>query len=190
MDNPPVTTLPAPDARTRILDAAEAIVQARGVPALTLEAAARDAGVSKGGLLYHFASKEALLAGMLGRLAEAISQDFDATVAAQPEGRGRVARALLAWAFEEMACDHQERAAAVFLAAFHHDRALLDPVRAVFARMRAALAEDGLAPGAGIAIMAATDGLFMSRVFGLYTVGPEELRAMRGALERLLEAAP
>ncbi|WP_203072423.1 TetR/AcrR family transcriptional regulator [Falsiroseomonas ponticola] len=190
MDDPPVTTLPAPDARTRILDAAEAIVQARGVPALTLEAAARDAGVSKGGLLYHFASKEALLAGMLGRLAEAISRDFDLVVAAQPAVRGRVARALLAWAFEEMACEHQERAAAVFLAAFHHDRALLDPVRAVFERIRAAMAGDGLAPGVGIAIMTATDGLFMSRVFGLYSLEPEDLRALRGALEAMVETAP
>ena len=56
---------PTSDARTRILDAAETIVRARGVPGLTLEAAAREAGVSKGGLLYHFASKEALLAALL-----------------------------------------------------------------------------------------------------------------------------
>jgi AcrR family transcriptional regulator len=190
MNDTPVTTAPAADARTRILDAAEAIVQARGVPALTLEAAARDAGVSKGGLLYHFASKEALLAAMLGRLAEAISRDFDAVVAAQPEGRGRVARGLIAWAFEEMACEQQERAAAVFLAAFHHDRGLLDPVRAVFERIRAALAGDGLAPGVGTTIMTATDGMFMSRVFGMYELGPAELQAMRGVLEALLEGAP
>ena len=187
MDDQP---LAPPDARTRILDAAEAIVQARGVPALTLEAAARDAGVSKGGLLYHFASKEALLAGMLGRLAETISQEFDQTVAAQREGPGRVARAMLAWACAEGACDHQDRAAAVFLAAFHHDRVLLDPVRAVFARMRAALAADGLAPGVGQAVMCATDGLFMARIFGLYALDGAETAALRGALERLMGPAP
>lgn len=189
-DAAPVTSPPPPDARTRVLDAAEAIVQTRGVPAMTLEAVARDAGVSKGGLLYHFASKEALLAGMLGRLAETISRDFDATLAAQPEGPGRVARTMLAWAFEDMACEHQDRAAAVFLAAFHHDPALLDPVRAVFERMRAAIAADGLAPGAGQAIMCATDGLFMSRVFGMYELDAAELRTLRAALERLLETAP
>ena len=40
--------------------------------------------------------------------------------------------AMLAWAFNEpvAACAQQDRAAAVFLAAFHHDPALLDPVRA------------------------------------------------------------
>lgn len=178
---------PLPDARTRILDAAEAIVQARGVPALTLESAARDAGVSKGGLLYHFASKEALLIGMLNRLAEAIGAEFGRCVAETPEGPGRVARAMLAWAFQEEACQHHDRAAAVFLAAFHHDRALLDPVRAVFARMRAALAEDGLPPGFGQAVMCATDGLFMSRIFGLYVLDRDELAALHDALATLVE---
>jgi AcrR family transcriptional regulator len=61
---------PLPDARTRILDAAQALVGAGGVAGLTLKAAARGAGVSKGGLLHHFASKEALPAGMMARLAE------------------------------------------------------------------------------------------------------------------------
>ncbi|MBU8542616.1 MULTISPECIES: TetR/AcrR family transcriptional regulator [Roseomonadaceae] len=179
------------DSRTRILDAAEAIVQARGVPALTLEAAARDAGISKGGLLYHFASKEALLTGLLGRLAEAMAVDFDKAVTSQPEGSGRTARAMLAWAFGAAVpgCELQDRAAAVFLAAFHHDPALLDPIRAVFARMRAALAQDGLRPGAAQAIMCATDGLFMSHVFGLYRLTEAELAEVREALDMLLEPA-
>ncbi|MFN8890996.1 MAG: helix-turn-helix domain-containing protein, partial [Alphaproteobacteria bacterium] len=36
------------DAPTRILDAAETLIIARGVGAMTLEAVAREAGVSKG----------------------------------------------------------------------------------------------------------------------------------------------
>jgi AcrR family transcriptional regulator len=178
------------DARTRILDAAEAIVRARGVSGLTLDAAARQAGVSKGGLLYHFASKEALITGLLGRMAEWMALDFEACVATQPEGPGRVARAMLAWAFEltpEAVNERCDRAAAVFLAAFHHDPALLGPIRAVIARMREAVAADGLPPGAGGAIMAAGDGLFMARVFGLYTPTEQERHDMHAALSRLLE---
>src|SRR3954454_19308802 len=112
------------DARTRILDAAEAIVREKGVAGLTLDAAAREAGVSKGGLLYHFSSKESLLTGLLARLAEFVTEDFTANVAAQPEGPGRVARAMLNWAFgltPEASNERCDRAAAVFLAAFHHD---------------------------------------------------------------------
>lgn len=183
-------TIPITDARTRILDAAEALVRARGVAGLTLDAAAREAGISKGGLLYHFASKEALLAGLLNRLAEFVAADFGAGVAAQPEGPGRIARAMLAWGLggtEEAANERSDRAAAVFLAAFHHDPALLGPMREVIGRMREAVAADGLPPGHGMAIMAAMDGLFMARIFGLYALDGAERQAVHAALSRLLE---
>lgn len=56
---------PPADARTRILEAASEVVRRKGALALTLEAVAHKAGVSKGGLLYHFPSKEALVRGLL-----------------------------------------------------------------------------------------------------------------------------
>jgi len=182
----------APDARTRILDAAEGIVQARGVPALTLDAAARAAGVSKGGLLYHFASKEVLLTGLLNRLADSIAAEFAGVLAAQPPHPARTTRAILAWTFDhpDLVCEHHQRAAAVFLAAFHQDPALLDPIRRVFADIRARLREDALPPGHAFAVMAAGDGLFMARVFGMYEQTREELAHMRAALERLIEPVP
>lgn len=183
------THTPATDAPSRILDAAENLIIARGVAALTLEAAAREAGVSKGGLLYHFASKEALLEALLRRLSAFIAQEFAACVAAQPEGPGRVARSMLEWGFGEgdLACNERhERAGAVFLAAFHHDPALLAPIRAVIADMRAAVAGDGLPPGHGASIMAAGDGLFMARLFKLYAPSAAELAEIRAALTGLL----
>lgn len=183
----------APNARTRVLDAAERIVMARGVHALTLEAAAQEAGVSKGGLLYHFASKEALLGAMLGRLATFFEEEFDRSVAAQPPGPGRVARAMLEWALgaDENACNEMhERAAAVFLAAFHHDPALLDPARAFIARMREAVAADGLPPGYGAAIMAAGDGLFMARLFKLYSLTEPERLTLRETPAKLTVPPP
>ncbi len=179
---------PPADARTRILDAAEALVQARGVPALTLDAAAKAAGVSKGGLLYHFASKEALLSALLSRLSDWFRVEFEACVAGQAPGPGRVARAMLAWSLgeDEHACNERhERAAAVFLAAFHHDPALLDPVRVVVAGIRRAVLADGLPPGHGFAIMAACDGLFFYRIFGLIRFEADERAAMRATLGRL-----
>jgi AcrR family transcriptional regulator len=178
------------DARTRILDAAERIVQAKGVPALTLEAAAREAGVSKGGLLYHFASKEALLVGLLNRLADHVEADFLAVLEAEPPHPARATRAVLALTFDhpEAACENHQRAAAVFLAAFHHDPALLDPIRAVFRRVRDRLREDALPPGHALAVMAASDGLFMAQVFGMYEARPEEMATLRAALATLAEA--
>ena len=68
-----------------------------------------------------------------------------------------------------------------------HDPALLDPIRAVVAGLRNAIAADGLPPGHGMAVMAAMDGLFMARIFGMYELAPEERQAMHAALSRLLE---
>ena len=51
-----------------ILDAAEVVVAEDGAPRLTLDAVARRAGLSKGGLLYNFATKDALLEAMIARL--------------------------------------------------------------------------------------------------------------------------
>lgn len=176
------------DARTRILDAAERLVQAKGVAALTLDAAAKEAKVSKGGLLYHFASKEMLLVGLLTRLAANIEADFEQVWAAQQPGPGRTARAVLAWSFDHPESVHEqhERAAGVFLAAFHQDPALLDPVREVIGRTRHRLVDDGLPPGHAIAVQAACDGLFMWNIFGLNQLSEEERRALRGALQTLI----
>ena len=58
--------------RKAILLAASAVVKNNGVEKLTLEAVAKEAGVSKGGLLHHFPNKEALIMGMV----EELTNDF------------------------------------------------------------------------------------------------------------------
>ncbi|MFO7189937.1 MAG: helix-turn-helix domain-containing protein [Pseudomonadota bacterium] len=57
-------------ARERILEAAERVVTDVGPARLTLDLVAQAAGVSKGGLLYHFPSKESLLVGLSARYVE------------------------------------------------------------------------------------------------------------------------
>lgn len=56
--------------RERILDAYTKILITRGVEAATLDEVAANADISKGGLLHHFASKEALVSGLCARLVE------------------------------------------------------------------------------------------------------------------------
>jgi AcrR family transcriptional regulator len=74
-----------PLAREKVLDAFEAILIDEGERTATLDATARAAGVSKGGLLYHFASKEALEAGIVERL-HTLVEDDAAAMSAAPEG--------------------------------------------------------------------------------------------------------
>jgi AcrR family transcriptional regulator len=68
--------MPRPSSRARILDALEEIVIEHGVAAVTLDAVCARAGVSKGGLLYHFDSRQALFEGLLARLDDEMTELF------------------------------------------------------------------------------------------------------------------
>jgi AcrR family transcriptional regulator len=59
--------MPRPSRRVQLLDAAAAVIRRDGAAALTLDSVAAEAGVTKGGVLYHFASKRALIDGLIGR---------------------------------------------------------------------------------------------------------------------------
>lgn len=72
-----------PSARDRVLDAAAELVAA-GDTAPALDAVAAAAGVSKGGLLYHFPDKRALFTGIITR---AVAEVDAAFVAAAAQGR-------------------------------------------------------------------------------------------------------
>jgi AcrR family transcriptional regulator len=74
-----------PRAREIVLDAFEQILSNEGARAATMDAVARTAGVSKGGLLYHFASKDALETAMVERLLRLVDEDMD-DLASAPEG--------------------------------------------------------------------------------------------------------
>lgn len=76
---------PPPAARAKLLDAFVKILIEQGERAATLEAVAAEAGVSKGGLLYHFGSKKALVDGLCGWLDALVAEDV-ALMAEAPEG--------------------------------------------------------------------------------------------------------
>lgn len=57
-----------PSSREHILDVYETIMRTDGERTATLDAVAKGAGVSKGGLIYHFPSKDALAAALCERL--------------------------------------------------------------------------------------------------------------------------
>ncbi|MET0725026.1 MAG: TetR/AcrR family transcriptional regulator [Leifsonia sp.] len=69
--------------RDRILDAYQDLLIDGGERAATLDAVSASAGVSKGGLLYHFASKDALSAGLLDRLRDLAAEDARAIRSAE-----------------------------------------------------------------------------------------------------------
>lgn len=71
--------------RERVLDAYESILRQEGESAATLDEVARRAEISKGGLLHHFGSKEALLDGLLERLIIENQGEIDRTMASSSD---------------------------------------------------------------------------------------------------------
>ncbi|MDT2241973.1 TetR/AcrR family transcriptional regulator [Paenibacillus larvae] len=78
----------APSKRQHILDAACRIVKELGAVHLTLDAVAKEARVSKGGLLYHFPSKEALIQEMITHMDEKYLKNVEALSRQDKESRG------------------------------------------------------------------------------------------------------
>jgi AcrR family transcriptional regulator len=164
----------------RLLDVAGELVTEAGVMALTLDAVAKRAGVSKGGLLHHFPSKHTLLLAMV----EDMSSRFMGQVAEQahgdPDARGRSARAYVRTVVDEP--DFEIRRWGALSAAFMSDPSLLDGWRARLAdNCSVDEAETDDPVGAMVARLAA-DGLWLADVCGLYGIDDEMRRRVADRL--------
>jgi AcrR family transcriptional regulator len=150
--------------RDRILEAGYAIAGQSGVAAVTLDAVADRAGVSKGGLLYHFPSKEALVSGMVDGLCRSFAELADAAARADPEPAGRSARAYLAASAGEL---WQSSRWLALVGALMISPGLLDSWRAWVVAGRAADEAENADPVAAAVVRLAADGLWLAGVLGL-----------------------
>lgn len=174
--------------RGKLLAAAETVILESGVAHLTLDAVAAAAGISKGGLLYHFASKEALVMGLVENLVAGIEVDLERAFAAEPEGPGRATRAMIAETMGRTMArttERRQRVGAALLAAAGNNPELLTPLRRAFTKWMKELGDDGLAPGVPMVVAAALDGLTFWHLFGLFTPSKTELRETIALLEKL-----
>ncbi|MFD2469976.1 TetR/AcrR family transcriptional regulator [Amycolatopsis silviterrae] len=81
-----------PSARPKLIEAALTVVAERGIAALTLDAVAEEAGVTKRGLIYHFPSKHALLTGIHEDLAARMERELLDATGQEPEGASLLER--------------------------------------------------------------------------------------------------
>lgn len=171
--------------RERVLEAAERVLLERGIAALTLDAVAAAAGMSKGGLIYHFPGKNALVAGMVERVVERFEARMAAYRAAHP-GPGSWTRAYLAASLPPAGtADGQEAdREAALLAALGHAPELVAPYAARQEAWARAQQEDGTDPVTAAVVRLAADGLWMNEAFGITPLAPE---AREEAVRRLYE---
>jgi AcrR family transcriptional regulator len=173
--------------KQRIIDAAEEVVLRDGVGRLTLEATAVEAGLSKGGVLYHFASRDALVAGMVQRIIEEFDRDLaeklgrstrpgaftDAYIRSTLEpGRGHPGR--------------EDRLGAALIAAAAAQPELMVPLQRAFDGWQARLEDDGIDPVRATVLRLAADGLWLSELFGLAVPTPSQRATLGAELERMV----
>lgn len=161
--------------RDRILQAATEVIKQEGVSSLTLDKVAARAGVSKGGFLYHFGSKDALIIGLLNQLMGSLDNDLNVLAEGIDHGQGAFALAYLDYVREptKTATD----TAVSILAAAAVDDDLLDSTRATFQRWQNRLRDDdGLDEVEALLARVVGDGLWLIDLFDLAPPTVEERR--------------
>jgi len=168
--------------REQLLEAAAVVVRRDGTDRLTLDAVAAQAGVSKGGLLYHFESKRALVAALVDQLIARFGNELVSRTEGET-GRGTFSRAYVR-ASLETADDNATSAALISAVALAPE--LLDPLREQYRAWSTLLREDGLDRVDALLVRLAVDGLWMADLLGLAPPAPAERKAL---VERLLAMA-
>jgi AcrR family transcriptional regulator len=159
------------DTRAKLLEAAGAVIRRDGAQAMTLDAVAAQAGVSKGGLLYHFASKRELLDGLVGRWLDEFQDDIDAA------GPGFLSGYI-------KASDGAKAEEAGLLAALVADPDVLGAVRDRYAAWQDRVVKEGGDPVEATVARLAADGLWLADLFGM---APPAGELRERVLARLLQ---
>jgi AcrR family transcriptional regulator len=173
---------PPPSSREAIIDAAETVVLEKGARHMTLDAVAAGAGVSKGGLLYHFASKEDLLKAMLERLIKILERRREEKGRGVKEGPERDVKTFVLSRVERD--PKMEQIGSAVLAAAAHDPRLLQPARE---EIRKTLSEmqSGLGFTRATLIFFAVQGLNLTELLSLSPLTTKERKKFVEALLRM-----
>lgn len=171
------------NARDRILDAALAVSEQVGAAHLTLDAVAAEAGVSKGGLLYHFASKDALLTAMVDRQIALYQSELARARQRYPDTPGGYVQAYLEAQVEKRRSGFNEpQTIRSFIAAAVNTPDLMARPRQMHVEHLAALRANGPRFLDALLISLALDGLFFGEAFEMLALTPEEHEALLGRL--------
>ena len=173
-------------AREQIIDAAMAVVREQGVAKLTLDAAAKQAGLSKGGVLYHFKTKDDLIRGMVERLLNQCDTLHYRYYAEEAEGPYRWARTVVRTAFDPEG-PASDKVAGALLASITINADLVAPIQAKFDQWVQRINSDSPNPALAALICMAMDGYFFERIMGLNLCDEEGLRAIQQTALDLLK---
>lgn len=180
-------TKKAPEAtRAKLIEAAISIVVDQGAAALSLNAVAAAAQVSKGGLLHHFPTKDALLYAIDDLATHMWSVRLADALAQEPEGKaGRWSRAYIRAAFDRRPDENRVLLAVTRIVGICP--AVIDRWRAIYDQAAADSSDDGLPDGRALTIQVACDGLWLGEMLGLQLIPDVQRAAVRADLLRLTD---
>jgi AcrR family transcriptional regulator len=169
--------------KQRLLETANRIVQRDGAGRLTLDAVAAEAGVSKGGVLYHYPSKDALIRAMLDLLLGGIDGELDAPADdRRDESPGGWLRGYIEASINVERDERDLKAALLVAAATDPD--LLEPMRERYREWQAQVECDGIDPALATILRLAADGFWIADLLDLAPPS-DELRAR--VIDRMIE---
>ncbi len=168
-----------PSARRKILEAAAKLADDTGPGSLSLEAVAKEAGISKGGLLYHFPSKAALMRGLVEDYMEQFEAALQATMAASDKDNALVP-AFIAQSLK--ASDESRKPSAWFFTAMAEDPDFLRPVHRHRRHLLDRLLSSAKDPTAMLITFLTLEGLHSLKLFGSDILSPEEKKRVSSYL--------
>ena len=162
-------------ARQKILEAAEEIARDAGPSNLSLDAVALRAGVSKGGLLYHFPSKAKLLEAVV----EAHLQSFDAALTELERRKDGATNSVMEAYLDLFPQEHAKKqpSPSGFLAALAENPELMAPARRYQRHFLDRMKENASDPAAAILVFLALHGASMMSLLKLDVLRDDELEA-------------
>jgi AcrR family transcriptional regulator len=163
-----------------ILDAANRVILEQGIESLTIDAVAQEAGISKGGLFYHFPSKKNLIEGMISRLISEIDALLEEELV---KSGGDFLPAYIRASF--VSNPESTKLSCALIAAVASDPDLIIPLQKRFFEMQARISECGIPIEVGTIIRLALDGMWISDLYGFAPPPPELREKMLTALLEL-----
>ncbi len=161
--------------RANLLEATAEVLVERGLAGLTLDLVAKRAGVSKGGLIHHFPTKQALLEGLNQEILAEYEKFIDDNMAADPEPRGRFIRSYIRSFFSALKYKNAAKLFNVFVFEMSHNESLQKKCGHWYERIAAKYGERNLSLK-GQMIQFAADGLWVEECTGMVSVTPEQRR--------------
>lgn len=168
--------------KSKLLKAAAQVVKEKGASCLTLDAVAKQAGVSKGGLLYHYPTKSALLAGMVAYLNDRFEQAIENQVA---QDNVTWLEAYVAMSFDAQHSQIAESAG--MLAAVANDLTLLKPLSEQYKVLQQQVEATGFDPNLATIVRLAADGLWFTELFGISPLTDERRSQVLARLITLIK---